>query len=89
MKLAWHRFVPVFWAISHIKESCVFIGDFLQLPPIGSSEDSLVRKWQRSLFEVLDLSEVSKAVASKFVSILKCQYRMNPAIADISKPTLL
>lgn len=76
--------VPVFWAISHIKESCVFIGDFLQLPPIGSSEDSLVRKWQRSLFEVLDLSEVSKAVASKFVSILKCQYRMNPAIADIS-----
>lgn len=36
------------------------------------------------MFEVLDLSEVSKAVASKFVSILKCQYRMNPAIADIS-----
>ena len=61
------------------------IGDFLQLPPIGTqSKNELLKKWHnRSFFDIIGMNSVGKARSSEFVKPLSIQYRMNPAIAAI------
>ncbi len=77
--------LPMFFAMGLVRSSCTLIGDFLQLPPIGTqSKNELLKNWQnKSFFEVIGVNSVSKAIGSEFVKPLSIQYRMNPAIASI------
>ena len=82
--------LPVFFAMSLAKSSCTLIGDFLQLPPIGTqSKNYLVKKWEnKSFFELIGLNSVYQAKNCEFVKPLSIQYRMNPAIASIPNQLL-
>nr|WP_286172753.1 AAA domain-containing protein [Acetanaerobacterium sp. MSJ-12] len=77
--------LPIFFAMGLVRSSCTLIGDFLQLPPIGTqSKNKLLRNWQnRNFFEMIGMNSVAKARSSEFVKPLSIQYRMNPAIASI------
>ena len=47
--------LPVFFAMSLAKSSCTLIGDFLQLPPIGTqSKNYLVKKWFKILICIIN-----------------------------------
>ncbi|MFT4106350.1 MAG: AAA domain-containing protein [Lacrimispora sp.] len=75
---------PVFYAIGMVKKQSIFIGDFLQLPPIASSTDKRVKEWQKkNIFHLTETETVEKARSSSFVKPLSIQYRMNPAIAAL------
>lgn len=75
---------PVFYAIGMVKKQSVFIGDFLQLPPIAGSMDEHVKEWQKkNIFHLTHTETVERARSSRFVKPLSIQYRMNPAIAAL------
>lgn len=78
--------LPVFFAMGLIKSHCTLIGDFLQLPPIGTQSNcEPVKKWRnRSFFDVAGINTVNKAMLCPFVPPLSIQYRMNPSIAALS-----
>ena len=77
--------LPMFFAMGLVKSSCTLIGDFLQLPPIGTqSKNELLKNWlNRSFFDIIGMNSVTKARSSEFVKPLSIQYRMNPRIASI------
>ncbi len=77
--------LPMFFAMGLVSSSCTLIGDFLQLPPIGTqSKSELLQNWlNRSFFDIIGMNSVGKARGSEFVKPLSIQYRMNPAIASI------
>lgn len=72
----------LYWAASKAKKGITIVGDFKQLPPICVSDDELAKKWLgRSIFDELEISEISKA--EKRVQLLNEQYRMHPDISEI------
>jgi superfamily I DNA and/or RNA helicase/ssDNA-binding Zn-finger/Zn-ribbon topoisomerase 1 len=72
----------LYWAASKVKRGITIVGDFKQLPPICVSDDDLAKKWLgRSIFDELNISEISKA--EKRVHLLNRQYRMHPDISEI------
>lgn len=80
----------LFLALSLAGKQCTLIGDFLQLPPIEANipkekdKEGLAAKWlDRSIFQVTGLDSVNACLNSPYVSPLKTQYRMNPAIAGV------
>lgn len=75
----------LYWALSRCQNAAVIAGDFLQLPPICISQDSMAQKWLgRSIYQHLDIQTVEKAEEDHRVCLLGTQYRMNPLIAEIS-----
>lgn len=78
--------LPHLYAIArHAKLAITLVGDFIQLPPIGKGKSPLATKWlQRSIFDQLHLSTVKEALACKYLSPLRTQYRMHPQIASIA-----
>jgi superfamily I DNA and/or RNA helicase len=72
----------LYWAASKIKKGITIVGDFKQLPPICVADDDLAKKWLgRSIFDELNISEISRAVDR--VQPLFRQYRMHPDISEI------
>lgn len=72
----------LYWAASKVKKGITIVGDFKQLPPICVSDDDLAKKWLgRSIFDELNISEISRA--EKRVQLLNRQYRMHPDISAI------
>ena len=77
--------IPALWAAATLAaESIVVVGDFLQLPPIVQSENTIAKRWLgRDVFEA---SGVQKAYERKkppaFFLPLRRQFRMHPAISD-------
>lgn len=78
--------LPMFFAMGLIRMNYVLIGDFLQLPPIGTpSQNELLQKWtNNSFFSLVDVDTVAKAQSREYIKPLSVQYRMNPAIAEVS-----
>jgi len=76
----------IFWALTRCENILVLIGDFLQLQPICSNENGkLSRKWlSKSIYNHLELDDVSKVKQDGKVFLLDTQYRMNPRISEIS-----
>lgn len=75
----------LYWAAGKVKTFITVVGDFLQLPPICVSEEEQAQRWLgRSIFNVLNIDTVQDAVEDERVALLDTQYRMHPAIADIS-----
>lgn len=75
----------LYWALGRCKKTAVIVGDFLQLPPICISEDSMAKKWLgRSIYDHSKINTVSNATKDGKVCLLNIQYRMNPAIAFIT-----
>jgi superfamily I DNA and/or RNA helicase len=73
----------LYWAASKVKKGITIVGDFKQLPPICTSDETQAKKWLgRSIFDMLDINEISKA--EKRVQLLNLQYRMHPDISAIS-----
>jgi len=74
----------IYWAAGRVSSAVTIVGDFLQLPPICVSDDSMARKWLgRSIFDVLGINSVKQATQDEKVSFLDTQYRMAPDIAGI------
>jgi len=76
----------LYWAAGRCRQFATIVGDFRQLPPICIAKDkAMARQWLgRSVFDVLGISSVEGAQHDVRVSLLDTQYRMVPAIADIS-----
>lgn len=75
----------LYWAVGRCSNSITIVGDFLQLPPICISENQTAQKWLgRSIFEVLNIKNIKDAQQDKRVTLLDTQYRMVPAISEIS-----
>jgi len=76
----------IFWTLTRCENILVLIGDFLQLQPICSNEDGeLSRKWlSKSIYNHLELDDVSKVKQDGKVFLLDTQYRMHPRISEIS-----
>ncbi len=75
----------LYWAAGLSCNSIVIVGDFLQLPPICISEQSMAQKWlARSIFDVLEITTITRARSDEKVKLLDTQYRMVPAISEIS-----
>lgn len=74
----------LYWAASRCHGYVTIVGDFLQLPPICISGENMAQKWLgRSLFDVLDINQVKKALRDDRVTLLDTQYRMAPEISAI------
>jgi len=74
----------LYWAASRCRGYVTIVGDFLQLPPICISEENMAQKWLgRSLFDVLGIDQVKKALGDDRVTLLDTQYRMAPQISEI------
>ena len=75
----------LYWAVGRCCKSVTIIGDFLQLPPICISEKPMARRWLgRSIFDVLGIRTIKEAQKDERVTLLDTQYRMVPAISEIS-----
>jgi superfamily I DNA and/or RNA helicase len=75
----------LYWAAGLSCNSIVIVGDFLQLPPICVSEQLMAQKWlARSIFDILEITTITKAQSDERVMLLDTQYRMVPAISEIS-----
>jgi len=75
----------LYWAVGLCDRSITIIGDFLQLPPICFSENPMAQKWlARSIFDVLGIKAIRDTQNDKRVTLLDTQYRMVPAICEIS-----
>ncbi len=76
----------IYWALTRCRESLLIIGDFLQLQPIANRESGLMaRKWlANSIYNYLGMDNVPKMKEDKKVFLLDTQYRMRPAISEIS-----
>ncbi len=66
------------------KDKVIFAGDFRQIPPIISDEDSeLVKRWVgRSIFDEVKAEQIIEKKAKNFVTLTN-QYRMNKKICGI------
>ena len=74
----------LYWAASRCRGYMTIVGDFLQLPPICIAEEDMAQKWLgRSLFSVLGIDQVKKALRDDRVTLLDTQYRMAPEISLI------
>lgn len=80
----------LFLALSLASKQCTLIGDFLQLPPIEANvskdkdKEGLAHKWlDQSIFQITGLNDVRVCLNTPYVTPLKTQYRMNPAIAEV------
>ncbi len=69
-------------AASRASEHLVLAGDFMQLPPIAVSDDSLATRWmQRDVWRVHGIPDaVAKRVPVPGLAVLTTQYRMHPDI---------
>ena len=75
----------LYWAVGRCCQSVTIVGDFLQLPPICISEKPMAQRWLgRSIFDVLDIRDIKEAQWDERVTLLDTQYRMVPAISEIS-----
>ena len=76
----------IYWALTRCKDVLVLVGDFLQLQPICSNENGeFSKKWlSRSIYNHLELDNVSKVKQDGKVFLLDTQYRMHPCISEIS-----
>ena len=76
----------LYWAASRCRGYITIVGDFLQLPPICIAKEDMAQKWLgRSLFSVLGIDQVKKAIRDDRVTLLDTQYRMAPEISANSK----
>jgi superfamily I DNA and/or RNA helicase len=74
----------LYWAASKCRGYITIVGDFLQLPPICIAQEDMAQKWLgRSIFSVLGIDQVKKAVRDERVILLDTQYRMAPDISVI------
>lgn len=74
----------LYWAASKCRGHVTIVGDFLQLPPICISQDDMAQKWLgRSMFSVLGIDQVKKAIRDDRVTLLDTQYRMAPDISVV------
>jgi superfamily I DNA and/or RNA helicase len=74
----------LYWAASKCRGYITIVGDFLQLPPICIAQEDMAQKWLgRSMFSVLGINQVKKAVRDDRVTLLDTQYRMAPDISAI------
>jgi superfamily I DNA and/or RNA helicase len=74
----------LYWAVSRCRGHVTIVGDFLQLPPICIAQEDMAQKWLgRSMFSVLDIDQVKKAIRDDRVTLLDTQYRMAPDISVI------
>jgi hypothetical protein len=74
----------LYWAASRCRGYITIVGDFLQLPPICIAEEDMAQKWLgRSLFSILGIDQVQKAIRDDRVTLLDTQYRMAPEISLI------
>lgn len=74
----------LYWAASRCRGYITIVGDFLQLPPICISKEDMAQRWLgRSLFSVLGIDKVKKAIQDDRVTLLNRQYRMAPEISLI------
>lgn len=74
----------LYWAASRCRGYVTVVGDFLQLPPICIAQEDMAQKWLgRSLFSVLGIDQVEKAIRDPRVTFLDTQYRMAPDISAI------
>ena len=66
------------------KDKVIFAGDFRQIPPIISDQDSeMVKRWVgRSIFDEVKAEEIIEKKAKNFVTLTN-QYRMHPKICGI------
>jgi len=75
----------LYWAVGRCCNSVTIIGDFLQLPPICISQKPMAQRWLgRSIFDVLGIRTINEAQNDARVMLLDTQYRMVPAISEIS-----
>jgi superfamily I DNA and/or RNA helicase len=75
----------LFWAISLCTNFVTIVGDFLQLPPICVSEKPMAQKWlAKNIFSVFGIETINDARNNSVVTLLDTQYRMVPAISEIS-----
>ena len=75
----------LYWALGRCCKSVTIVGDFLQLPPICISEKPMAQRWLgRSIFDVLGILAIKEAQNDERVTLLDTQYRMVPAISEIS-----
>jgi len=75
----------LYWAVGRCCQSVTIVGDFLQLPPICISEKPMAQRWLgRSIFDVLGIWDIKEAQLDERVTLLDTQYRMVPAISEIS-----
>jgi len=74
----------LYWAAGRCTKAITIVGDFLQLPPLGTSQKVMAKKWlKRSIFSVLGIDSVQKARNDPRVTLLDRQYRMVPDISEI------
>lgn len=74
----------LYWAASRCRGYITIVGDFLQLPPICIAKEDMAQRWLgRSLFSVLGIDQVKKAIQDARVTLLDRQYRMAPEISLI------
>jgi len=74
----------LYWAASRCRGYVTIVGDFLQLPPICIAQEDMAQKWLgRSLFSVLGIDQVKRAIRDDRVILLDTQYRMAPDISAI------
>lgn len=76
----------IFWALTRCRDILVLVGDFLQIQPICNNKTGVLsKKWlSRSIYNHLELDEVSKVKKDGKVFLLNTQYRMHPSISEIS-----
>ncbi|MFC1928650.1 AAA domain-containing protein [Chloroflexota bacterium] len=75
----------LYWALGRCCKSITIVGDFLQLPPICISDKPMAQRWlSRSIFDVLGIRSIKEAQNDERVTLLDTQYRMVPAISEIS-----
>ncbi len=75
----------LYWALGRCSKSVTIVGDFLQLPPICISDKPMAQRWlSRNIFDVLGIRGIKEAQNDERVTLLDTQYRMVPAISEIS-----
>jgi len=72
-------------AASRASGKVVFVGDFMQLPPIASGTTPAVRQWlQRDIYQVRGITgAVRSGSAVPDMAMLRTQYRMHPSIRSV------
>lgn len=80
--------VPVYWAMTRAKQSGIFFGDFLQLPPVYEKDKDnkypLAREWfGKNIYDLLGITSPDAARDNCGVVLLDTQYRMNPGISRV------
>jgi len=75
----------LYWTLTKATQAVTICGDFKQLPPVVRGSSSACNKWlKRTIFDLLDLSDVQRACRDQRVAMLDSQYRMTPPIAALA-----